>query len=114
MNDSATIDVSEQATAPSDTELTALANECRREAGSDIVLAADLMTERLQRNEPLYHRLHDPLTRNACLDWLKRSYTDAQESGGPVPRLAPVDKEARARARAEATRLSMEALRPRR
>jgi hypothetical protein len=108
MNDSA------QMTDASDTELTTLANDCRREAGSDIVLAADLMIERLQRNEPLYRRLHDPLTRNACLDWLKRSYSDAQESGGPVPRAAPVDREARVRARAEATRLSMEALRPRR
>ena len=108
MNDSA------QMTDTSDTELTALANECRREAGSDIVLAVDLMTERLRGNEPLYRRLHDPLTRNVCLDWLKRSYADAQECGGPVPRSSPVDREARVRARAEATRLSMEALRPRR
>lgn len=98
----------------SDGELVALADECRREAGSDIVLAVELMMQRVQESEPLYRRLHDPLTRNACFDWLRRSFADAQQSGGPLPRSSPVDKEARARARAEATRVAMEELRTRR
>lgn len=105
---------SEQVVDKSGRELAALADECRREAGSDMTLAVDLMIERVQRDEPLYRLLHDPLTRNACFDWLKRSYADVRQDGGPLPRLSPDDREARVRARAEATRLSMEALRTRR
>ncbi len=105
---------SEQLVDGSGVELAALADECRREAGSDITAAVDLMIERVQRDEPLYRRLHDPLTRNACFDWLKRSYADAQQEGGPLPRLSPVDREARARARAEAIRQAAEGLRTRR
>ncbi len=100
---------SEQMVDGSGTELAALADECRREAGSDIAVAVDLMIERVQRDEPLYRRLHDPLTRNACFDWLKRSYADAQQEGGPLPRVSPADEEAGARARAEATRQAMAA-----
>lgn len=106
--------VAEQAADGSGTELATLADACRREAGSDIALAVDLMIERVRRDEPLYRRLHDPLTRNACFDWLKRSYADAQQDGGPLPRSSPADQEARARARAEATRQAMETLRTRR
>jgi hypothetical protein len=104
----------EQVADRSDTELAALADECRRDAGSDIAHAVDLMIERVRHSEPLYHRLHDPLTRTACFDWLRRSYDGAQQSGGPLPLQSPADQDARARARAEATRLAMEALRPRR
>jgi len=105
---------SEQVADTLDTGLAALADECRREAGTDIVRAVELMIERVQRDEPLYRRLHDPLTRNACFDWLRRSYAEAQQNGGPLPRASAADAEARARARAEATRQSMEGLRPRR
>jgi len=108
------MDDSRQVTDASDTELTAVAAECRREAGNDIVRAVDLMIERVRGNEPLYHRLHDPLTRNVCFDWLRRSYADAEECGGPLPRLSVADTNTRARARAEATRQAMEALRTRR
>jgi hypothetical protein len=109
-----TMNDSEQVADRPDSDLAALADECRREAGSDIARAADLMIARVQHNEPLYRRLHDPLTRNACLDWLKRSYAGSQESEGPLPRVPAVDQEARARARAEATRQAMEAVRTRR
>jgi len=104
---------SEQTADGSDTELAALADECRREAGSDIVLAVDLMIERVQGNEPLHRRLVDPLTRNACVDWLKRSYADAQECG-PLPCLSAAELKARGRARAEVTRQLTETLRTRR
>ncbi|HLH92536.1 MAG TPA: hypothetical protein VKX28_29255 [Xanthobacteraceae bacterium] len=105
---------SEQLTDGSDTELAALANECRREAGSDIVRAVDLMIERVQRNEPLHRRLLDPLTREACRDWLNRSYADAQQNRAPLQRVSPAEVEARIRARAEVTRQFTEALRTRR
>src|ERR1700751_1584060 len=111
--DSILMDSIEQVADRPDTELAALADECRRDAGADMAQAVDLMIERVRQNEPLYHRLHDPLTRNACFDWMKRSYDGAQQSGGPVPRQSPADQDARARARAEATRVLMEALRPR-
>ena len=98
----------------SDTELAALANECRQEAGSDIVRAVDLMIERVQRNESLHRRLLDPLTRDACFDWLKRSYADAQQYAAPLMRLSPAELEARVRARTEATREYTESYRTRR
>ena len=105
---------SEQVADGSNTELAALANECRQEAGSDIVRAVDLMIERVQRNEPLHRRLLEPLTRDACFDWLKRSYADAQQYAVPPIRLSPAELEARVRARAEATRQFTEELRTRR
>ena len=103
-----------QVTDGSDSELAALANECRQEAGSDIVRAVDLMIERVQRNEPLHRRLLDPLTRDACVDWLNRSYADAQQSRTALQRVSPAEVEARIRARAEVTRQFTEALRTRR
>ena len=105
---------SEQVVDESDTELAALANECRQEAGGDIVRAVDLMIERVQRNEPLHRRLVDPLTRDACVDWLNRSYADAQQHARPLVRMSPAELEARARARAEATREYTESYRTRR
>ena len=93
---------SEQVADGSDTELAALANECRQEAGSDIVRAVDLMMERVQRNEPLHRRLVDPLTRDACVDWLNRSYADAQQSRAALQRVSAAEVEARIRARAAA------------
>jgi len=107
------MDRNEQVVDTSDTGLAALADGCLREADSDIMLAVDLMIERVQRNDSLYRRLHAPLTRGACLDWLKRSYADAQQRDAPVRRLSSAE-EARIRARAEAMREAMEALRTRR
>jgi hypothetical protein len=95
-------------------DLAAVADECRKEAGDDIGRATDIMAERVKGDDPLYRLLHDPLTRNACYDWLKKSFEGAQQSPGPAPVISAAQEAARARARAEATRMALDGLRARR
>ena len=95
-------------------DLAAIADECRKQAGDDIGRAADIMTERVKSDDPLYRLLHDPLTRNACYDWLKKSFETAQQPVGPSPMISASQQAARAKARAEATRHALEGLKAQR
>jgi len=91
-------------------DLAAIADECRKEAGDDIGRAADIMTERVKKSDPLYRLLHDPLTRNACYDWLRKSFELAEQPSGPTPVQSAAEQAARAKARAEATGRAMASL----
>jgi hypothetical protein len=91
-------------------DLAAVADECRKAAGDDIGRAADIMAERVKSDDPLFRLLHDPLTRNACYDWLKKSFEIAEQPSGPAPMLSPAEHAARAKARAEATRQTLDGL----
>ena len=93
-----------------DMDLAAVADECRKEAGDDIGRAADIMTERVKKSDPLYRQLHDPLTRNACYDLLKKSFDLAEQPSGPSPVSSAAEQAARAKARAEATGRAMAGL----
>jgi hypothetical protein len=89
-------------------DLAAIADECRQQAGDDIWRATDMMIERIKSDDPLYRQLHDPLTRGACYDWMKKAFAFAEQPSGPLPVVSAAEQAARSKARAEATRLTLE------